>query len=207
MRHDKAPLNLTPPKECFVDGSRAVFLDRDGTINVEKNYLWKIEDWEWIPGAPEAIRELNDTGFRVIVVSNQAGIAKGYYKAEDVIALHHFVSDALARIGARIDAYYFCPHHPDFGDAECTCRKPKPGMLLRAAADYKVDLQESWIIGDKLIDVTAGKRAGTKAAMVKTGYGAKESLDVSGDIPVFESVLSAAKYISRTSHTLNCSNM
>src|SRR6516165_9449735 len=141
---------------------RAVFLDRDGTINVEKEYLHRPEDFEFIPGAPQAIKLLNEAGFCVIVVTNQSGVARGYYDEAAVERLHRYMDDELAHFGARVDAYYFCPHHPGHGSGtytrECACRKPLPGMLVQAAADLAVDLTESWIIGDKLADVEAGLR-------------------------------------------------
>jgi len=154
---------------------RAVFLDRDGTINVEKNYLWRIEDFAFIPGVPEAIGRLNRAGFLVVVVTNQAGIARGYFRPGDVDRLHEHIQRQLADSGARIDAYYSCPHHPDYGDppVACECRKPATGMLLRAAAELGIDLRRSWMIGDKAADIEAGLRAGCHPILVRTGYGEK----------------------------------
>lgn len=153
----------------------AVFLDRDGTINVDKHYVHRPADWEWIPGAPEAIRRLNDAGYKVVVVSNQSAIARGMCKQEDVDRLHQFVSEALEKIGARVDAYYFCPHHPEFGDkVVCDCRKPKPGLILQAAKDLRIDLGRSWLVGDKSSDIAAAKAAGIKGILVKTGYGTED---------------------------------
>ena len=118
---------------------RAVFLDRDGTINVEKEYLHRPEDLELIEGAAKAIAQLNRAGFLVIVVTNQSGVARGYFSVEDVNRLHQAMQQKLADQGARIDAFYLCPHHPDNGlDAfriDCDCRKGKPGMLVQAAAE------------------------------------------------------------------------
>lgn len=151
----------------------AVFLDRDGTINVEKNYLYRYEDWEWIPGAPQAISRLNKAGYLVVVVSNQAGVARGLYTEHDVDVLHDQVSVALEAFGAHIDAYFYCPHHPDFSGA-CTCRKPSPGMLTKAADMLNIDMRRSWMIGDKAIDVIAGQRAGVKGVLVESGYGKAE---------------------------------
>lgn len=157
----------------------AVFLDRDGTINVEKEYLYRIEDFEFIPGAPEAIRELNAAGYLVIVVTNQSGVARGFYTLADVEKLHAHVQKQLAASGARIDAFYVCPHHPAAGQGdyrrECDCRKGAPGMLLQAARDHAIDMTKSCIVGDKLADVEAGERAGCSTLMVKTGYGGEEA--------------------------------
>jgi len=154
---------------------RAVFLDRDGTINIEKDYLHKIEDFEFIHGAPEAIKRLKDAGFLVIVVSNQSGVGRGYFDEQAVENLHHHIQSELADYGTLIDAFYFCPHHPDKGlgsyKISCDCRKGNPGMLLQAAREYDIDLQGSFMVGDKLADIEAGKRAGCKSVLVLTGYG------------------------------------
>jgi len=154
---------------------RAVFLDRDGTINVDKNHLYKAEDWEWIPGAEDAIKCFNELGFLVIVATNQSGIARGLYSSEDVNFLHSYVNMLLLRSKAKIDAYYYCPHHPDFGEVrDCPCRKPKPGMLLKAQQDYNIDLENSFMIGDKSSDILAGQAAGATPLLVAAGYGKDE---------------------------------
>lgn len=144
--------------------NKAVFLDRDGTINVEKNYLYKIEDFEFIQGVPEAIKLLNDAGYLVIVITNQAGIARGYYTEEDMHKLHRYINQELIKYGAHIDAYYFCPHHPVHGIGEykkdCNCRKPKTGMLEAAIKDFDIDVSKSYMFGDKEWDVEAGERMG-----------------------------------------------
>ena len=153
----------------------AVFLDRDGTINVEKDYLHKIEDFEFIPGAPEAIKRLKEAGFLVIVVSNQSGVGRGYFDEQAVDKLHRHMQSKLAVHNTSIDAFYFCPHHPEKGlgnyKVVCDCRKGEPGMLLQAAKEYDIDLQKSFMIGDKLADIEAGQRAGCHALLVLTGYG------------------------------------
>jgi D-glycero-D-manno-heptose 1,7-bisphosphate phosphatase len=163
----------------MADKRRAVFLDRDGTINVEKDYLHKIEDFEFIPGAPEAIKQLKDAGFLVIVVSNQSGVARGFFSEEDVYKLHQYLQLELRVYGTSIDAFYFCPHHPEKGlrayKIECDCRKGSPGMLLQAAREYDIDLQKSFMVGDKLADIEAGERAGCKSILVLTGYGERVS--------------------------------
>jgi len=178
---------------------KAVFLDRDGTINVEREYLHRPEDFRFIPGAPQAIRLLNEAGFRVIVVSNQSGIARGYYDEVAVERLHRFMDGELAARGARIDAYYFCPHHPEHGDGEygraCDCRKPWPGMLLQAAADLSLDLAASYMVGDKLADVQAGLNAGCRPLLVRTGYGAAEAALLPAGVAVYDDLLAAARAI------------
>ena len=182
-----------------MSGRRAVFLDRDGTINVELEFLYRPEDFEFIPGAPQAIRLLNEAGFRVIVVTNQSGIARGFYDEAAVSRLHRFMDVQLARFGARIDAYYFCPHHPEYGTGDyrksCACRKPMDGMLRRGAAEFSLDLSASLIIGDRYVDVAAGLKAGCRAMMVRTGYGAAESAGLPPEIHVYADLLEAARAI------------
>lgn len=174
---------------------RAVFMDRDGTLNVEKQYLFRVEDWEWIPGCIKALRLLTELGYDLVVVTNQAGIARGYYTAADVDNLHRFVADDLASHGLVVAAFYHCPHHPDFGDVrQCDCRKPGAGMLFAAAADLGIDLSRSWMVGDKLIDVEAGRKAGTRSILVRTGYGGGEE-GRAGDTVVVDDVLAAARHI------------
>jgi D-glycero-D-manno-heptose 1,7-bisphosphate phosphatase len=158
-----APHNIPPAR-------RAVFLDRDGTLNVEVNYLHRVADFHLIEGAAQAIRALNAANYLVIVVTNQAGIARGYYDAAALDTLHTHLAQVLAAEGAQLDAVYFCPHHPDF-TGPCACRKPAPGMLLRAAADYRLDLTRSWLVGDTSSDIGAGCAAGCRTVLVRTGYG------------------------------------
>ncbi|MEA5113273.1 MAG: D-glycero-beta-D-manno-heptose 1,7-bisphosphate 7-phosphatase [Geobacteraceae bacterium] len=149
---------------------KAVFLDRDGVVNVDKGYIYRREDFQFLPRVPEAIGLLNKAGYLVIVVTNQSGIARGFYTLDDVTRLHDHVDAELAHHGSRIDAYYLCPHHPDHGPdgrgGECLCRKPLPGMLLEAAADLSVDLSRSFMVGDKLSDVEAGLAAGCSPILV-----------------------------------------
>ena len=150
----------------------AVFLDRDGTINVEVNYLHRPADLDLIPGVPQAIARLNAAGLPVFVVTNQAGIARGYYTVADMRVLHEHLNALLGGYGAHIDAFYYCPHHPEF-TGPCVCRKPAPGMLLAAAADHDLDLNRSWLIGDAAGDMGAGYAAGCRTILVRTGYGAE----------------------------------
>ena len=178
---------------------RAVFLDRDGTINVEKEYLHRVEDFEFIPGAVEAIRLLKEGGFLVLVVTNQSGIGRGYYDEADLERIHRHMAAELARSGASVDACYFCPHHPHHGTGEyriaCACRKPLPGMLLQAAADWSVDLSASYMIGDKLADVEAGIKAGCLPLLVRTGYGAAEEASLPAGVDVYDDILAAVRSI------------
>jgi D-glycero-D-manno-heptose 1,7-bisphosphate phosphatase len=178
---------------------RAVFLDRDGTIIVEKHYLHRVEDVELISGAPEAIRLLRERGFLIIVVTNQSGVARGRFQLDSVSAVHERLDEELARFGASVDAYYVCPHHPDGEVApfsgECECRKPLPGMLLAAARDFPIDLPASYMIGDKAVDLEAGIGAGCRPLLVLTGYGVAEGEKAPSEIPRYADLLDAAKAI------------
>jgi D-glycero-D-manno-heptose 1,7-bisphosphate phosphatase len=178
---------------------RAVFLDRDGTINVEKDYLHRVEDFEFIPGVPEAIARLNGAGFLVIVVTNQSGVARGFYDLEAVHALHAHIAESLAPVGAVIDAWYVCPHHPENGVDEyrcdCLCRKPLPGMLLEAAEHYDIDLASSFMVGDKLADVDAALAAGSTPLLVRTGYGADAEKNLPAKVAVVDDLPAAVEMI------------
>jgi D-glycero-D-manno-heptose 1,7-bisphosphate phosphatase len=179
---------------------RAVFLDRDGTINEEKEYLHRIEDFEFIPGSPEAIRRLKEAGFLVIVVTNQSGVARGYYSLEDVAILHRHMQEKLDAAGAAVDGIYVCPHHPVEGIGEyrreCDCRKGRPGMLLRGAREHGIDLSRSYMIGDKAADVEAGEMAGCMPLMVLTGYGKAEAARISPErVRCFADLAEAAEFL------------
>jgi D-glycero-D-manno-heptose 1,7-bisphosphate phosphatase len=153
----------------------ALFLDRDGTINEDRHYLSDPAGVFLIPGAAEAIAEVNRLGVPIIVVTNQAGIAKGIIPFEAIAKIHQELDQQLARFGAKVDAYYFCPHHPEGPIAEfhqvCQCRKPLAGMLQRAAQEHQLDLSQSWMVGDRLTDAEAGAAAGCKTMLLRTGYG------------------------------------
>jgi len=177
---------------------RAVFLDRDGTINVEKEYLFHPAEFEFIPGAEEAIARLNRGGFLVIVISNQSGVARGYYTEEDVFHLHQYADKRLAEKGAHVDAWLYCPHHPDGRGSyalPCRCRKPQTGMFTEAADRFDIDLESSIMIGDKLIDIQAGKGAGCRSILVRTGYGAEQEDGLSAGSEVYDDLLTAVKSI------------
>jgi len=179
---------------------RAVFIDRDGTINEEREYLYRTDDFAFIPGAVQAIRLLNDAGFLVIVVTNQSGVARGYYTEEDVHLLHRHIATQLEQSGARVDAWFYCPHHPSGRGSyalPCRCRKPLPGMLLEAAGRYDIDLESSVMIGDKLVDVEAGRAAGCRPILVRTGYGSGEERRCGGDVAVFDDLLAAAASLTQ----------
>jgi len=155
-----------------------LFLDRDGTINQEVDFLSKPEEVILIPKAADAIREANELGLKVCIVSNQSGIARGLLTTDDLERVNARLTELLANEGARIDGIYYCPHHPDVGPPlyrkECTCRKPKTGMIIQAAREHSIDLHSSYVIGDRCIDVQAGHNAGCGTVLVLTGYGRME---------------------------------
>jgi D-glycero-D-manno-heptose 1,7-bisphosphate phosphatase len=177
---------------------RAVFLDRDGTINLDHGYVFRAADFQFIVGAREAIRKLKDAGYLVIVVTNQAGIARGLYDEADLHELHRHLDRELATYGTAIDAYYYCPHHPEEGREpylrDCACRKPLPGMLLQAAADFSLKLDSSFLVGDKRSDIQAGVAAGCRSILVQTGYGSGPD-DLPPDIPQVADLMEAAHLI------------
>lgn len=136
--------------------NKAAFFDRDGTINVDVHYLYRCEDFQFIKGIPQFIKKFNDNGFKVIVVTNQSGIARGYYTENDMQKLHIYINELLHKYGAHIDAFYFCPHHPDI-TGECSCRKPKTGMIEQAIIDFDIDVTKSVLFGDKSLDLECGR--------------------------------------------------
>lgn len=170
----------------------AVFLDRDGTLNVEKEYLYRYADWEWLPGVPQALRRLVKSGFKLVVVSNQSGVGRGFYTAADVVRLHRCVAAALRAEGVRIAGFYVCPHAPADG---CDCRKPRPGLIQRAARERGIDLSRSFLVGDKAIDVEAALSAGVTPLLVLTGYGSKERWKVPRKVQRVKTLSSAATVI------------
>lgn len=153
----------------------AIFLDRDGVVIEDSHYLGAIDRVRLVPGSAGAIAALNCTGWPVVVVTNQSGVARGLFSLDSVSVVHGHLARLLAGHGAKIDAFHFCPHHPEAEVPEfrldCQCRKPKPGMLLRAAAELGLDLAASWMIGDRETDLSAGAAVGCRTALVRTGYG------------------------------------
>lgn len=160
--------------------SKAIFLDRDGVINEEMNYLHQVEDCRFLPQVFESLQKASSFGYKLIIVTNQAGIAKGKFTDADYQALTGWILKRLGEKQIPIDGVYHCPHHPESSLAEykqsCSCRKPKPGMLLQAAREHHLNLSQSYMIGDKTTDILAGKTAGCKTILVKTGYGGKDQL-------------------------------
>ncbi len=139
--------------------NKALFLDRDGTINVEKNYVWEKEDFEFRKGIFKLLHQYFKAGYLIFVVTNQAGIARGYYSEQEFSRLTEWMTEKFGKRGIHITKVYHCPHHPDF-TGECSCRKPNPGMILKAIGEYGLDPAKCILVGDKLSDVQAGVRAG-----------------------------------------------
>jgi len=160
---------------------RAVFLDRDGTIIEDMDYLTRSEQIRLLPGVPEALRRLREAGYLLIVVTNQSAIARGWLTEDELHAIHADLNELLSGNGAAVDAFYHCPHLPD-GDVPgyaraCDCRKPEPGLILHGADDWGVDLAASWVVGDSERDIEAGRRAGCRT--VRVGAGDRTAADAS----------------------------
>lgn len=196
---------------------RAIFLDRDGTINHDLGYISSVEQFSLYDFAPPAIRLINDSGWLAVVITNQAAIGRGICREDDVDTIHDFMNRRLAQEGARIDAIYFCPHYPpEPGDeegrtrselrVECACRKPKPGLLRQAERDHSLELGACWMIGDRYRDLAAGYEAGTRGVLVCTGHGTAEYERDRTNWPrqpeaVAPNLLEAVKWILATART------
>lgn len=183
----------------------AVFLDRDGTLIAENGYLCRAEDLRLLPGAARGVRLLREAGFSVILVTNQSAVARGLLTKGQLAEINHRLQQLLGQERAVLDAVYYCPHHPGgIGPYRkfCFCRKPEPGMLLRAALEHSLCLSSSFMVGDKLTDIIAGRRAGCRTVLVRTGYGEQELARIERErvAPdfVMEDLERAARLISAT---------
>jgi len=182
----------------------AVFLDRDGTLNEEGGYINHVDRFRLIEGAAEAVVLLKSHGMKTVVVTNQAGVAQGYYPETHLTRLHEKLKALLKNEDAELDAIYYCPHHPSIGEPpyrqDCDCRKPKLGMIRKAEEELSVDARKSYMVGDKISDVEFGRRAGCKSILVLTGYGKgeleynRDKLNGEPDY-IAEDILDAAKWI------------
>ena len=172
---------------------KAIFLDRDGTIIEEVNFLSTVEETKLFPFTIEALTLLRDAGYVFFVATNQSGIARGFFGAAAVNAIHNKIQSELNAADIRIESFHFCPHFPDDG---CVCRKPRIGMIEQAIADLQIDLEQSWMVGDKKLDIGTGHNAGMQTALVTTGYGAqhKALLDKKPDVTA-KNLLEAAQLI------------
>ena len=157
---------------------RAVFIDRDGTISEEVGYINHPSRFRLFTYAADTIKHLNDNGWLAILVTNQAGVARGYFSEDMIQTVHATMTAALESNGAKLDAIYYCAHHPSLGEPpyrfDCNCRKPKPGLISRAAQDFDIDLGESWMVGDRYSDIELARNARLKSAFVLSGYGRGE---------------------------------
>ena len=182
----------------------AVFLDRDGTINEQMGYINHLSRFHLLPGVGQAIRLLNGHGLPVVVVTNQSGLARGYFPESLLEEVHDEMRRQLALEGARIDGLYVCPHHPEAKEArfrlDCPCRKPKPGLLEQAAVELRLDLRRSYVVGDRWSDLRCGAAVGAATILVLTGYGRGDLAHVGPGQPVqpdhvAEDLLAAAHWI------------
>lgn len=176
-----------------------VFVDRDGVIIEDGEYVHRVEDLKLVPGAVEGLRDLSAAGFQIIIVTNQAGIARGFYTEEEYHVFSNQLLAMLEKGGVRIRAVYFCPHHPTEGiggyKVDCLCRKPRTGMFQRAAMEQPIEASSSWMIGDKTSDIQAGNDFGLKTILVRTGYGGKDGQCASEPDYVAADLLEAARLI------------
>ena len=157
---------------------RAVFMDRDGTISEEIGYVNHPSRYRVFPYSAEAVRRLNEAGWLAILVTNQAGVARGYFTEDLIGAVHGVLTEELGKEGARLDAIYYCAHHPTVGvepyRLDCDCRKPRPGLIRRAVEEFDIDAGESWMVGDRYSDIELAHNAGVRSAFVLSGYGRGE---------------------------------
>jgi D-glycero-D-manno-heptose 1,7-bisphosphate phosphatase len=189
----------------LASGRPAVFLDRDGTLVEEAGYLERLERLEFFPYSVDAVRLLNRAGYPVVVVTNQAGVARGLFDETFVATVHRRIADVMEAGGARIDGFYYCPHHPDGTVAEyrraCECRKPQPGLLRQAATDLRLDLLRSIVIGDRWHDLEAGAAVESRGVLVRTGYGREAEHAPQAAVrpaAVVDNLIAAASWILRS---------
>ncbi|MBM2841251.1 MAG: gmhB 3 [Bacteroidetes bacterium] len=156
-------------------GRIGVFLDRDGTLNDEASYIRTPDELQLIPGAGEAVRRLNERGIITCVISNQSGVARGYLTEKDLVPIHERLERELARSGGKVDRIYYCPHHPTEGrppyNIACDCRKPMTGMLRKGMDEFNLDIEQSFVVGDSVVDMQAGNTMKVRTVLVLTGYG------------------------------------
>lgn len=182
----------------------AAFLDRDGTMIIERDFLGNPDEVEILPGVVEAIRLLNQWGYWVIGVSNQSGVVRGYFGTSDVDAVNERIIELLAAQKAYVNRIYYCPHHPEIAaarnEAACDCRKPAPGMIQRALGDYPIDLAGSFVVGDSIVDIGLARNVGIPGLLALTGYGARErellTPDLTPDV-IADDLLAAVRWVGK----------
>ncbi len=179
--------------------NKAIFLDRDGVINDDRGYIYKIEHYKFISGVFEALQLLQKHNYKIFIVTNQGGIGKNYYSQDDYQILTNWIKQQLKKNNLEITQIYHCPHHPEAVieryKVVCDCRKPKPGMLLQAAKEHNILLSSSFMIGDCTTDIQAGKSAGCKTILVKTGYGGSDKICLIKPDYISENLLQAARLV------------
>ena len=183
-----------------------VFLDRDGTLIEEVGYLSHLDRIALYPWSIESVKLLNRAGFKVVVVTNQAGVARGLFDEDFIDEAHRFLDQKFGDGGAMIDKFYYCPHHPEASveayRCECDCRKPKAGMLWKAAQELQLELSHSFVIGDRLSDLRLGPAVGAKSVLVRTGYGETTARELTDDVEVAytaQELMTAVAWILRQS--------
>lgn len=181
----------------------AIFLDRDGTIIHHVDLITEVSKMRLLPGAAKALREFKKLGFLIIVITNQPTVARGMIEPEGVEYMHKVLAERLLKLGVRIDAFYFCPHHPDANvkkyRVKCDCRKPEPGLILKGIKEFNIDVKKSFMIGDAMMDVVSGKRAGLKTVLVETGPGHTSDKLYKNVKPDFmaKNLMAAARFIEK----------
>ncbi|HET6461371.1 MAG TPA: HAD family hydrolase [Syntrophales bacterium] len=185
----------------------AVFFDRDGTLNEEVGYVDSIDKLRLFANTAEAVRLINESGMKAVVITNQSGVARGYFTEEFVRTVHDHIQEILRGKGAFIDAFYYCPHHQTEGIGvymqSCACRKPEAGMLIEASKELRIDLQRSYTVGDMLKDIQVAHAVGAKGILVKTGYGLNtiqkdltpDSSEICQPSYIAEDILDAVKWV------------
>lgn len=172
--------------------TKAVFLDRDGTINEEVDYLHECDKMKFIPGTKEALRLLKEKGYLLIVITNQSGVGRGYYSLEDVERLHQYMNELLKEDGAEIDGFYCCPH---VEKDKCSCRKPATGLYLKAQKDFDVDMKQSYMVGDKVTDILAAEELGCRVGLLFSGHTISEVYRKQYEKECYENLLEFAKAV------------
>ncbi len=173
--------------------NKAIFLDRDGTLNPDPGYISSPKDYCLFEGVGEALAKLHNAGYLLILVTNQSGISRGLFTEKQLEAVHEKMNNLLGQFGVRLDAIYYCPHHPDFpynGVTECSCRKPKPGMILQALKDYNIDKENSFVIGDRTSDIKIGLSSGVSPVCI-----AVKPFKEFEEIPTFPTLSEAVDWI------------